>query len=629
MIWMDVDAALAEVPVNVCALIDDTDFTTREESVTYDQAGMDLVWNFVTTAGAMTQTAVTPTTAGVHDWANQGNAMYSIEIPASAGTINNDTEGFGWFTGFATGVLPWCGPVIGFRAAALNNALIDGGDVLDVSLTEIGGVAQSATDLKDFADAGYDPATNKVQGVLLVDTTTTNTDMVGTDSAATAAALATAQADLDKLTGTDGATLATAQGNYAPSKAGDAMTLTAAATSAQLVDDVWDEVLTGGTHNAVNSAGRRLRQIQEAGGYSGGAVYVDTVNGTAGTTTFENGTETLPVDNIADANTLAAALGISRFQIAPGSSITLTAAQNNQSFDGTDGWTLALGGQDIAGSSFRNANVSGVSAGAGTTQKFVDCLMNNTSHIKNTHLHTCGILGTQTLIEAGDHFWDRCHSGVAGTGVPVMQWGPLVGSSNVNIRNYSGGVQFEGMGDTGTDTASVEGRGQFIEGTCAGGTVAIRGNFTVSGITNLTLSDDARIDIVQINTEVDTALSDYDGPTRTEATADKDEILVETTAIKAKTDNLPENIQKNQAFDIGFVMVLTSDGRTPATGLTVAATRSIDGAAFGAVTGSVAEISSGAYRFSASAADANGDDVTYRFTAATADDVFISVKTTT
>lgn len=37
------------------------------------------------------------------------------------------------------------------------------------------GTAQSATDLKDFADAGYDPGTNKVQGVVLVDTTTTAT----------------------------------------------------------------------------------------------------------------------------------------------------------------------------------------------------------------------------------------------------------------------------------------------------------------------------------------------------------------------------------------------------------------------------------------------------------------------
>lgn len=56
---------------------------------------------------------------------------------------------------------------------------------IDANLVQIGGDAQSMTDLKDFADAGYDPATNKVQGVVLVDTTTTNTDMRGTDGANT------------------------------------------------------------------------------------------------------------------------------------------------------------------------------------------------------------------------------------------------------------------------------------------------------------------------------------------------------------------------------------------------------------------------------------------------------------
>jgi len=49
-----------------------------------------------------------------------------------------------------------------------------------------------------------------------VATTTTNTDMRGTDNAALATALATAQTDLDTITGADGVTLATAQGNYAP-----------------------------------------------------------------------------------------------------------------------------------------------------------------------------------------------------------------------------------------------------------------------------------------------------------------------------------------------------------------------------------------------------------------------------
>jgi hypothetical protein len=125
-LWMDVDAALAEVPVNIMPLLDDTDFKSREVAIVYNQAGMDLVWNFVTTAGAYTQTAVTPTTSGTYDWAHQGDGMYSIEIPASGGaSINNDTEGYGWFTGFATGVLPWRGPIIGFRASGINDKMIN------------------------------------------------------------------------------------------------------------------------------------------------------------------------------------------------------------------------------------------------------------------------------------------------------------------------------------------------------------------------------------------------------------------------------------------------------------------------------------------------------------------------
>lgn len=126
-IWYDVDTALAEVPVNILPLLDDTDFKSVEGAVAYNAAGLALRWHFVTCAGAYTVTSVTPTTGGDYDWTDQGDSgIYTIEIPASGGaSINNDTEGFGWFTGVATGILPWRGPVIGFRAAALNDALIE------------------------------------------------------------------------------------------------------------------------------------------------------------------------------------------------------------------------------------------------------------------------------------------------------------------------------------------------------------------------------------------------------------------------------------------------------------------------------------------------------------------------
>lgn len=76
--------------------------------------------------------------------------------------------------------------ISGDSAAADNlESYCDGTTAQPVNVTQIGGTAQSAIDLKDFADTGYDPATHKVQGVVLTDTCTTNTDMRGTDNAYT------------------------------------------------------------------------------------------------------------------------------------------------------------------------------------------------------------------------------------------------------------------------------------------------------------------------------------------------------------------------------------------------------------------------------------------------------------
>lgn len=125
MIYLDVDVAITELPVNALPLIDDTDFKTRETAIAYNESGMDLVWHFLTPAGVYTQTAVTPTTAGVHDWAHKGEGKYTIEMPTSGGTVNNDTEGVGWWEGVCDGVLPWRSVDYCFRAAGLNGLLIE------------------------------------------------------------------------------------------------------------------------------------------------------------------------------------------------------------------------------------------------------------------------------------------------------------------------------------------------------------------------------------------------------------------------------------------------------------------------------------------------------------------------
>jgi hypothetical protein len=193
--WMDVDTALSEVPVNLMPLLDDTDFKTRETAVAYNAAGMDIVWNFVTTGGQYTQTPVTPTTGGAYDWTHQGDGMYSIEIPASGGaSINNDTEGYGWFTGVATGVLPWRGPVIGFRHANINNVLVNGSTAPS---TYAGGAVASVTGAVGSIGAGGITAASFAAGA--IDAAAIAADAIGSSELA-ASAITEIQSGLSTLT---------------------------------------------------------------------------------------------------------------------------------------------------------------------------------------------------------------------------------------------------------------------------------------------------------------------------------------------------------------------------------------------------------------------------------------------
>ncbi len=87
--------------------------------------------------------------------------------------------------------------------------------------------------------------------------------------------------------------------------------------------------------------------------------------------------------------------------------------------------------------------------------------------------------------------------------------------------------------------------------------------------------------------------------------------------------------KSNTAYpDISFLMVDETDFTTPETGLTVTATRSIDGGtSFSATTGTVAEAASGIYHFDASAADMNGKIITFKFSATGAMDTFVVLTT--
>jgi len=96
------------------------------------------------------------------------------------------------------------------------------------------------------------------------------------------------------------------------------------------------------------------------------------------------------------------------------------------------------------------------------------------------------------------------------------------------------------------------------------------------------------------------------------------------TALAAVQADLPSVITKNTELDnFPFLMVLSSDHFTAATGKTVTAQRSIDGAAFAACANSTVEISSGAYKIKLATSDLNGHTIILRFTATACDDRII------
>lgn len=140
------------------------------------------------------------------------------------------------------------------------------------------------------------------------------------------------------------------------------------------------------------------------------------------------------------------------------------------------------------------------------------------------------------------------------------------------------------------------------------------------------------VDTVTTATTTTTATNLTNAPTNGDFTATMKTSIgtaVAASAVASVTAavSVNSNVKKNAA-SAGFTFVMTdSTNHAPATGLTITATRSIDGAAFGACANAAAELSNGAYKIDLAAADVNGNHIMLRFTATAADDRFIEIIT--
>lgn len=232
-------------------------------------------------------------------------------------------------------------------------------------------------------------------------------------------------------------------------------------------------------------------------GYNG-FVWLDTVNGTSGTVSDYNGTSDRPVNNLADAITIAGNKNLTRIMVANGSSITFVQSMDNFSLIG-ERWTLALGGQSCSNTVIEGTNVSGTCTGA-NPPCFRNCRM-GTVTLPPCDIINSGLQTTITLGSAGDYHFIGCNSMVAGQGTPIINFGAAIGNTNLNMRRVSSGIELQNMGQAGTDVASLEGWGQYIINVnCIGGNLSVRGNFKATDNSGgaVTVDVEAQVNKTQI-----------------------------------------------------------------------------------------------------------------------------------
>jgi len=323
------------------------------------------------------------------------------------------------------------------------------------------------------------------------------------------------------------------------------------------------------------------------------AVYFDSSASNTGTTSID-GVPGNPVSTEAAVNTLLTARNLEKVNIALESSITFATSHVDEFWYG-EHWALDFGSQEISGSHFTGADVSGIGTGSSRVD-FRDSTFSTCTIPPFKAVHCELNSGTITFGGTGDYILSNCESIKAGSGTPVIDTGAAIGNVNLTMPQYHQGIEIRNLNNAGTDLFSISGIGQIIYAASSSGAVNQRGDWKVTNTGGVTIT--------------------------------ADDNTTNVAAIKVETDNLPSGVKKNTALaNFEFFMRDTADHVTGKTGLTVTAQRSIDGAAFGNCANSASEVSAGFYKINLAAADLNGDTVTLKFTGAGADATAVTILT--
>lgn len=207
------------------------------------------------------------------------------------------------------------------------------------------------------------------------------------------------------------------------------------------------------------------------------SVWVDQTSPNSGII-YPVGTPIKPVNNFADARTIAISRGFTILQVK--GSVVLDTGDDVSGFTlkGTNAATTQIvvnSGAETQGCDIQEAYVTGNLAG-GTILR--NCVLENLNYI-NGFVFQC-MLNPGTITLGGistAHFLD-CYSGVPGQGTPIIDMNGAGDDQNtpLSIRGYNGGIkliQKTGAGAVSVDMASGQ---LIIDTTCTAGSLVLRGN---------------------------------------------------------------------------------------------------------------------------------------------------------
>ena len=209
-----------------------------------------------------------------------------------------------------------------------------------------------------------------------------------------------------------------------------------------------------------------------AGGYEDGAVWFDSNVSNTNTVVGIDGTSTNPVSTSAALLTLLSSTNLTKARIANRSWLSLTGAFNNKTMMGED-WDFDPNAQSISGSVFIGASIQGSTSTAASPPSFVHCVFDNAVTLPPHREDCCHWGSTITFSAAGDYYFNDVRSRIPGAAAPTINLASN-GSTNVSVRNYSGGLNVSGI--AATDVLSIGGPDLgTVTLTGADGTVDMRG----------------------------------------------------------------------------------------------------------------------------------------------------------